>query len=205
MVQILPSLASANQLFLMEEIKKAEKLGCIHFDIEDGNFVPNITFGMKTIKSVCSVLPDLRFDAHLMVTDPEAYLDSLGELNFEAVAFHWEAAPYPGRLIHKIHRLGMRAGIALNPRTEACQISGYVNLADYILLMSSEPDGCGETFQRSVLKKIQFIKKNYVDAKIVVDGGINQDNFHEVTEAGAAKVVLGRAFFQPGSNQFGTF
>lgn len=196
MTKILPSLASANQMCLGDEIRRVASLGCLHFDIEDGNFVPNITFGMKTIKSACAIAKGAACDAHLMVTNPEDYLDALADNGFEAVAFHWEAAPYPMRLIHRIHALGMRAGIAINPRTPACEIAGYLDSADYVLVMSSEPDGAGECFQERALDKIRFFREQAPSLEVIVDGGVNRDNFRDVVSAGADGVVLGRAIFR---------
>lgn len=196
MIKILPSLASANQLYLKSEIEKVKFIKHLHFDIEDGNFVPNITFGMKTVKSVCAILEDVSYDAHLMVTNPLDYVEELGKEGFSAVAFHWEGAPYPMRLIEKIHKFGMRAGIALNPRTPAEEILSYLGCADYILLMSSEPDGAGELFQENVLNKVRTIKKEAKNMEVIVDGGINMDNYRNIVSAGADGVVLGRAIFR---------
>ncbi len=196
MVEILPSLASANQLCLEQEIQKVQHLGRLHFDIEDGNFVPNITFGMKTVKSACSILRNVCCDAHLMVTNPEDYLEELSELNFSAVAFHWESVAYPMRLIHAIHKRNMKAGIALNPRTSASSVTDYLSKADYMLLMSSEPDRAGEKFQEQVLGKIEFMRRSNPDLEIVVDGGIDEMNFGRIAVSGATKAVIGRAVFQ---------
>lgn len=173
-----------------------ESLGCLHFDIEDGNFVPNITFGMKTVRSACALLKDIACDAHLMVTNPADYLEDLADNGFEAVAFHWEAAPYPMRLIHKIRKLGMRAGIAINPRTPAQEITDYLDRTDYVLIMSSEPDGAGECFQKESLEKIRFFRQRNPSVEIIVDGGVNENNIRDVISAGASGVVLGRAIFR---------
>lgn len=196
MVKILPSLASADQLCLKSEIEKVKFTKHLHFDIEDGNFVPNITFGMKTIRRACTILEGVEYDAHLMVTDPLDYIDELGALGFAAVAFHWENAPYPLRIIRKIQGLGMKAGIALNPRTAAEEIQGYLSEADYFLLMSSEPDGAGERFQPNVLPKIRFLRNQAEKKEIIVDGGINEENYQSIIDAGADGIVLGRAIFQ---------
>lgn len=196
MTKILPSLASANQMCLEQEIRRVESLGCLHFDIEDGNFVPNITFGMKTVRSACALLKDIACDAHLMVTNPADYLEDLAECGFQAVAFHWEAAPYIMRLINKIRKLGMRAGIAINPRTPAQEITDYLDRVDYVLIMSSEPDGAGECFQKEALDKIRFFRQHNPSVEIIVDGGVNENNFRDVICAGASGVVLGRAIFR---------
>lgn len=196
MVKILPSLASADQLHLEQEIQKAKKAGYLHFDIEDGNFVPNITFGMKTVKSACAILDHVVCDAHLMVTNPMEYLEELSAAGFQGTAFHWESASYPMRLVNKIRKLGMRAGIALNPRTPAGELTDYLDRIDYLLLMSSEPDGEGELFQTEVLNKIRFFREKNKKIEIWADGGVNEQNFRQVISAGAGGVVLGRAFFQ---------
>lgn len=195
MLMILPSLASADQMKLGEELEKVKCFGRLHFDIEDGNFVPNITFGFKTIRKACERLENTVKDAHLMVTDPEAYIAPLAELGFHAVCFHWEAAPYPMRLIQKIRKNGMKAGIALNPRTPVGEMEAYLPLIDYILLMSSEPDEAGEQFQELTYEKIRYLSQKKTGCPIVVDGGINMDNVLDVFQAGAAGVVMGRAVF----------
>lgn len=195
MIKILPSLASANQMQLESEIRRVESVGCLHFDIEDGNFVPNITFGMKTVRSACKLIPDISKDAHLMVTNPADYLEALAECGFDAVSFHWEAAPYPMRLINRIRQLGMRPGIAVNPRTPACETEDYLADIDYILVMSSEPDHAGECFQTRILEKIRQLRQENDKVEIIVDGGVNLENIGAVVSAGANGVVLGRAIF----------
>ena len=195
-MMILPSLASADQMNLQSEIEKVRFIGNLHFDIEDGNFVPNITFGLKTIKCASEICRDMKKDAHLMVTDPEVYIEPLASCGFEKVAFHWESAPYPSRLIEKIHKYRMQAGIAINPRTQIGEIEDWLERVEYILLMSSEPDGAGEQFQRSVLKKAGRIREECSWIPIIVDGGVNKSNYAELVDAGVSGVVLGRAIFQ---------
>lgn len=195
-MQILPSLASADQMHLGEAIRALKGCPCLHFDIEDGNFVPNITFGMKTIRAAAK-LWEGRMDAHLMVTNPADYLDFLAEAGFCAAAFHWEATGYPLYLIHRIHQLGMKAGIALNPRTSAREILPYKNRIDYVLVMTSEPDGEGDLFQAEMLDKIKTLAEcSGGRYQILADGGIGEKEFYAVKEAGASGVVMGRTVFQ---------
>ena len=115
-MKIFPSLASADQLKLREEIEKLKNHTYLHYDIEDGNFVPNITFGLGTVRLAAEVT-EASMDAHLMVQNPLDYLNDLQACGFKAVAVHWEALDYPSRIITEIKRRGMKAGIALNPRT----------------------------------------------------------------------------------------
>ena len=195
MMKILPSLASANQMCLKEEIEALGSHPYLHFDIEDGNFVPNITFGMKTIKAAVSE-SDQVWDAHLMVTNPLDYIEPLAAEGCAAAAFHWEAAGYPLLLINKIHRAGMKAGIALNPCTEVHMLTPYLARLDYVLIMTSEPDGEGDLFQREMIGKVKWLSEKYRDQiEIIVDGGIAEEEFLMVRDAGAAGVVMGRTVF----------
>ena len=191
---ILPSIASANQADLGGEIRRLEGHPYLHFDIEDGNFVPNITFGLKTIRALRPLSP-AAFDAHLMVTDPLAYLPALSALSFTAVAFHWESTGYPLRVIHTIQDGGSRAGVALNPATPCAPLLPYLSEIDYVLLMTSEPDGRGDQFQPHVLEKVRQLRQAAPDLPIVVDGGIGASQLPAVRESGASAVVMGRAVF----------
>lgn len=194
MAVILPSLASANTADLKGEISRLGGYPYLHFDIEDGNFVDNITFGLKTISAVRK-LSDADFDAHLMVTDPLKYIKPLAELRFQSVSFHWESTMYPMRIIHEIKKYGMKAGIALNPATPAEAVSEYLSAVDRILVMASEPDGAGELFQKRVLEKIRRIRKLNGRIHILVDGGVDPEIMEIAVEAGADMIVMGRAVF----------
>jgi len=193
-MQIYPSLASANQMRLQKEIERLKGHDRLHFDIEDGNFVPNITFGMKTIRMAREVT-DMAFDAHLMVTRPLDYIDPLGDLGFQAVAFHWEAADYPSQVIGKIRRRNMKVGAALNPRTNAEEIKLYLDRLDYVLVLTSEPDGEGDIFQPAMLKKIEALRQMSEDIQIIADGGIAEKEFLWIKHLGTTDVVMGRAVF----------
>ena len=191
---VLPSIASANQACLSTEISRLGDCPNLHFDVEDGNFVPNITFGLKTIRAL-RPLSSARFDAHLMVTDPLAYIPHLLALNFDAIAFHWESTGYPMGLINAIRDGGCRVGIALNPRTSAGEILPYLSLVDYVLVMTSEPDGHGDQFQPMVLDKLRLLRESSSTLSIVADGGIDRERLPSVLACGASGVVMGRAVF----------
>ena len=206
-MKVWPSIASSDQACLQQEIAKLNNYHHIHFDIEDGNFVPNITFGMKTIRRVRE-LTDAAFDCHLMVTDPLAYIQDLAALRFETVCFHWEAAPYPSQIIGAIRSYGMKAGIALNPRTPADVLLPYVPDLDCVLVMTSEPDWRGELFMPSMLGKIKALRSmasapeenadpdSSPSLQIIADGGITEALLPELISAGAYTVVMGRAVFK---------
>lgn len=195
-MKIFPSLASAEPMNLGDSIRRLEGYPYLHLDIEDGNFVPNITFGMKTVRAAASICT-AEMDAHLMVTNPEDYLEELAAAGVEAAAFHIEATGYPMRLVNRIHQLGMKAGIALNPCTDYQTVLPYLEQAEYILLMSSEPDRALEAFQEHILDKIRQIKRaSEGRTDIVVDGGIGSDEYYKVKEAGATGIVMGRTIFR---------
>ena len=194
MAIILPSIASANQANLAGEIHRLGSHPYLHFDLEDGNFVPNITFGIKTVRAL-RPLTTASFDAHLMVTNPMDYIPSLLALDFRGIAFHWESTGYPLRIIHAIHDGGCRAGIALNPRTCAQEVIPYLGLVDYLLVMTAEPDGHGDQFQPMVLENILQLHTAAPDLPIVADGAVNSSILPLVCQAGASAVVMGRAVF----------
>ena len=194
-MKILPSAASANQLCLGREIEALGSHKYLHFDIEDGNFVPNITFGMKTIRSVVSKYNKI-WDAHLMVTNPLMYIEELAEAGCSAAAFHWESTGYPLRVLHKIKEMGMKAGIALNPNTPAAVLKPYVNRLDYILIMTSEPDGEGDLFQMEMIQKVEWLAGVCgSETEIIADGGIGENEFLCLRKAGATGTVMGRTIF----------
>lgn len=195
-MKILPSLASADQMYLGETIQMLKDYPYLHFDIEDGNFVPNITFGMKTIRAAAA-LCKARMDAHLMVVNPYDYFKPLADTGFAAVSFHWEATGYPLRHINRIHELGMDAGIAINPCTSVTEIFPYLDRIEYVLVMTSEPDGKGEMFQDNMIEKIQdFAERTDNRVHIIADGGIGEREFDCVKKAGATAVVMGRTIFR---------
>lgn len=195
-MKIFPSLASADQMKLGEEIEKLKHHTYLHFDIEDGNFVPNITFGLKTIRQA-SKIAESSLDAHLMVQNPSEYLKDLQKCGFRAAAVHWEALEYPFRTISEIKRNGMRAGIALNPRTSITEVECCLKEADYFLIMTSEPDGEGERFRSDMTTKIKWLSDRCrAEQDIIADGGISENELRILSKCGATGAVIGRAVFQ---------
>ena len=191
--EIIPSIASGNMLMLGQTIEELKGFNRLHLDIEDGNFVPNITFGIKTIQAISSVATQL-LDVHILAYHPERYIDQLSECGVSNVAVHFETLKYPMEVLHQIHCMGMKAGLALNIATPVELIEPFVEKLDYILIMTSEPDGEGQIFCPSVLKKIKKAKK-FVGKEIWVDGGIGEKELNLVEEAGADKIIMGRGIF----------
>ncbi len=200
-ITILPSILSADFSNLEKEIKKVEDSGIkfLHFDVMDGHFVPNITFGAVLIKSVREIT-DLTFDVHLMIENPDKYVLDFINAGADLISFHIEASLYPLRIIEKIKENNKKAGIVLNPSTNVETIYNLLEYIDYILIMSVDPGFSGQNFIKFSIDKIKKIKniidnKN-IDIKIEVDGGINENTYKEVINAGADMLVMGNAFFK---------
>lgn len=195
MRRIIPSIASADQLRLAQELARVDFLPDLHLDIEDGNFLPNITFGIKTVRSIakewCGSL-----DVHLLVTNPGLYIDDLVACGVSAVSFHVEATPYPLELLCHIKSHGLRAGIAINPATPLNRATYCLGHVDYLLLMCSEPDGRGQVFLPDMPKRIRVASCLLpVSKELWVDGGIGRAEAAVVCDNGADVVIMGRAVF----------
>ena len=193
MVKLIPSIASANPLFLATEINRLNLAGKYHVDIEDGNFIPNITFGIKTVNAIASYTKaDL--DVHLMVKNPEDYIEDLILCGIKSIAFHIETVKYPALLLNKIKKLGGRAGLAMNLRVSVSELSAYKELIDYVLIMTSEPDYQQQIFNPNALQRINTARR-MLGKPIMVDGGIGANELDQVTRAGVEFVVMGRALW----------
>jgi ribulose-phosphate 3-epimerase len=192
--EIIPFIASCNLLSVKDEILRLKNVKRLHIDIEDGNFVPNITFGIKMIEGIRSFCNKDLY-VHLMVTNPKMYIESLFKYNIKNIAVHYECLDYPLEVINYIKKNGVNAGLALNFKTMSLQIKPFIETIDYVLIMTSEPDCSGQKFQNSMLEKIQNIKNLIGEKEIWVDGGIGQKELPLVLKAGAQKIIMGRAFF----------
>jgi len=190
-MKISPSIASCDLANIKDELTKiGNKYDSLHIDIEDGNFVPNITFGIKTIRAIRR-LTDIPFSVHLMVNNPEQYLNELFDLNCSHIFIHAEASLYLIRYLRMIRDHHIKAGLALNPISNFKQYTHLINDIDSILYLTSEYDGCGELFQESVLDKIV----DFPQKECWIDGGINAETIMLLPNY-TDYVVIGRALFQ---------
>lgn len=199
MVEFSPSLLAADFSKLKEEIAKVEKAEYLHLDVMDGNFVPNITFGPGLIESIRDKTT-LRFDTHLMIANPEKYIEDFAEAGSDLITVHAEASRHLHRLIQQIKSNKCQAGIALNPATPLNEIEYLLPDLDLVLIMSVNPGFGGQKFIPQILTKIKklsnIIKERELSIKIAVDGGVNKDNIKKVVDAGAEMIIAGSAIFK---------
>ncbi|MEL3905125.1 MAG: ribulose-phosphate 3-epimerase [Treponemataceae bacterium] len=195
-----PSVLSADFSCLDREIEFAKKNGAewLHFDVMDGHFVPNLTFGAPVIASLRSIT-DLVFDVHLMVKNPLQFVDDLKKAGADFFTFHVETEPHADKLISEIHDAGMKAGITLVPSTPVSAIAQILPLVDLVLVMSVNPGFSGQKFIPYCLDKISEIaairRERHLSFKLSVDGGVNSQNIQSVIDAGCDVAVSGSAFF----------
>lgn len=200
MVRLAPSILSADFSRLGEEVKIVEEAGAqiLHMDVMDGHFVPNISYGAPIIKSLVGKT-SLPFDIHLMIENPDLFIEDFVTDNTEIITVHQEASYHIHRTLNLIKSFGVKAGVSLNPATSEKSLEYIIEDLDYVLIMSVNPGFGGQKFIPSALDKIRAVselKSKYKpDLTVAVDGGINLDNVKSVVDAGADFVVAGSSVF----------
>ena len=195
-----PSLLSADFGNLEQELSDLATAGLhwVHWDIMDGMFVPNITFGPPVIKSLRQK-STLFFDVHLMIREPERYLAEFAAAGADLLVVHAEATVHLDRTLREIRRLGMRSGVSLNPSTPVSCLENVIDCLDLVLIMSVNPGFGGQSFIPRSLNKISAIRvmleREASSALIQVDGGVDPQNTSALVKAGADVLVSGSAFF----------
>ena len=200
MKKILPSILSADFANLERDIKELENIGIdmFHIDVMDGNFVPNISFGFPIIEAI-RPKTDKIFDCHLMIANPENYVEQFCKIGCDMISFHIEATNHADRLIQVIKDNGKKAGIVLNPQTSLESIKYLLPKVDYVLIMTVNPGFGGQKFIPEMLEKIEELakireEKNY-NFLIEVDGGINVETSKACRDKGADILVCGSFLF----------
>jgi len=201
MIKISPSILAADFANLGSEIQSISNADYIHFDVMDGIFVPNISFGLTVLSSVRKVT-DMVLDVHLMITTPSKYAARFAETGGDIITFHPEADESDNihNAINEIHKLGKKAGLSVKPGTPAAALLPYIDKLDLVLVMTVEPGYGGQKFMSDMLPKISevrsMIDSRGLDCDLEVDGGINHETAKLCIDAGANVLVAGSDVFK---------
>lgn len=196
-----PSLLAADFTKLGEQIKETERCGAqfLHIDVMDGIFVPSISFGMPLIESIRPATKQF-FDVHLMIVEPERYIQEFVDCGADGITFHLEATKNPQKVIGRIHNAGAKAGISIKPGTPLEEVYPYLSKVEMVLIMSVEPGFGGQSFLPEAYGRIrkirEYLDRHQLAARLEVDGGIGKKNVREVMAAGANVFVAGSAVFR---------
>jgi ribulose-phosphate 3-epimerase len=202
-VRIAPSILSADFAILGEQIAAVERGGAdlIHVDVMDGHFVPNLTIGVPVVRSIRKVAT-VPLDVHLMIEEPDRYLESFVDAGASMISVHLEVLPHLHRTLQAIKELGAKAGVAMNPSTPVGMLEEVAGMVDHVLVMSVNPGFGGQTFIPRSESKIQAIRallnRQGNSAPIEVDGGIDTSNASRLVAAGATILVAGTSIFGTG-------
>ncbi len=200
MIKIAPSILSADFAFMGEAVKKMDQWGAdwVHFDVMDGHFVPNITFGPAMCKAI-RPLTKLPLDVHLMVDRPADWIEPFAGAGADIITVHVEADRHIHRTLQRIKAAGCKAGVVLNPATALNTVEYVLGDCDLVLLMSVNPGAGGQKFIPIVTEKIRALRKmideRHLQVDIEVDGGVNPDTAKQCVEAGASILVAGNSVF----------
>ncbi|KAF8511696.1 Ribulose-phosphate 3-epimerase [Gautieria morchelliformis] len=195
---ISPSVLASDFGQLTAECKRMIKDGAewLHMDVMDGHFVPNITMGAPVLKCVSKGVPGIFMDCHMMVSDPEKWVDDIADAGGSLYCFHLEATQRPRALIDAIHVKGMRAGVAISPDTPAAAIADDVGAAaDMLLVMTVYPGRGGQSFLERCVPKVAELRRRFPQKDIEVDGGVGPKTVDACTHAGSNVIVAGTAIF----------
>lgn len=201
MIRVSPSILSADFTRLADEVRAVERAGAdrIHIDVMDGRFVPNISMGPFIVEAIDS-LTDLPLEAHLMIEEPERYVDVFMDAGADVIIVHQENTTHLHRVVQSVREEGRQAGVALNPATPARVLDEIIDDLDLVLVMSVNPGFSGQRFIESVLPKIRRLRKTMtdrgIDCDLEVDGGVNADTAPAAVSAGVDVLVAATAVFK---------
>ncbi len=195
---VLPSLLMCDFANLEREVRLLEEAGveCLHLDVMDGSFVPNMSYGMPIVSALRKVT-DLLLDVHLMIVDPTIYAPQFVDAGADLITFHIEALAQPSTLLETIRSQGVAAGLAINPSTEMNRMSPFVRECDMVLVMSVEAGFGGQSLNPIALERLSELRNAHgADLLLEVDGGVNEKTVGQCTSNGADLLVVGSAIFR---------
>ena len=198
MIELAPSLLAADPMRYGEEIEDMLRSGVplLHFDVMDAHFVPNLSFGPALCKAIHQRFPACRLDAHLMMDNPEKYLEPFADAGAESITIHREIAEDVGPVLRSIRALSLQCGLSVKPGTPVEQVFPWLDQLDLVLIMTVEPGFGGQKFMADQVPKISALRKKGFTGVISVDGGVSLDNAALLAQAGADRLVMGTAFFR---------
>ncbi len=197
---VAPSILSADFSRLGEDVASIAPTGAqwVHLDVMDGQFVPNMSFGPKTISDIRECSP-LVFDTHLMISSPERFVTQFAEAGSDIITVHLEATTHLHRVLQAIHDEGKQAGVSVVPSTPICMLEPILSDVELVLIMSVDPGFGGQRFIQSSLEKIKALvamrEQHDLSFRISVDGGVNERTYSDILSAGTDVLVVGSAFF----------
>jgi ribulose-phosphate 3-epimerase len=194
-MKLFPSILSADFACLKQDLDPLDDVvDQLHLDVMDGHFVPNISFGPPVVEAVSNQYENFQWDAHLMISKPEDYVDDFVKLGMDWISVHAEVDPDLNYLSRELRGTGTKLGLAFNPSTPVSELVPHLNQIDYVVAMTVQPGFSGQSFREDVLDKIKRLRKQF-DGPIQVDGGIGEETIEPAAEAGADWFVSGSSVF----------